>query len=448
MEEIIMQILGLIALIFYNIFILLHFKKTFSLKTKHWATYILALAINFSVTILYYFFWENPFGIYFMMGSMIISFFLIFKGNYVQLLYAGSIYMFSLYSSRGIIMSIYSIVLDLNIKDIVKNHSYYDSIFSFSVFLSIIFYLFINKMILPQNKAKSLFNNKSQLKFVVIYLTLQLIFLTLINDGRYHDDINKSWLSSLYLGSCIISKIWLMFVFNHTSKVSELLEYELNTSKLQEQLYRQVRHYQSYKKFTESYRVFRHEHEKFITSAKILLRNQEYQKVSQLLDSIHDTMQNEVLIHKKYSDNVLLDAIFQDAANICEDKKIKYSVHVHIPPKVSIDNIKIINIFSNLVDNAIEACSKLLNQDCFIDIKSSSTNEWIVIEFSNSFDGKLAINNGIIESTKTDKDYHGFGLRIVRKTIEELGGLFFLEPDQINRIFKVRLCIPKSSLVQ
>lgn len=91
--------------------------------------------------------------------------------------------------------------------------------------------------------------------------------------------------------------------------MSELLEYELHTKRLQEQLDRQVSHYKSYKKFTESYRIFKHDYKDMMSTVKTLIKNKENEKAVNLLDEIHDTMQKNVQMHKTYSDNVLLDAI-------------------------------------------------------------------------------------------------------------------------------------------
>lgn len=439
-----MRLLLLASLILYDIFILLCFRTVFPRKRNHWIFYIAAVAVNVGVTILSYMFLDHRIGIFLIIGSMMFAFYLLFRGNRIQLLFAGSICTFSVYSSRGIIVSIYSIVLHISIEDVLDNDIYYNAVFILALFLSILVSLFILKAILRDHKAKHLFNNRGQLRFVVVYIMFQLIFLMLINDGRYYHDIQQAWFSTLYLGSCIISKVWLMFAFNHTAKVSELLEYELHTRKLQEQLSRQVRHYQSYRKFTESYRIFWHDYEKLMTSVKTFLRHQEYEKATRILDDIHDTMQRNVHVHKTYSDNILLDAIFQDAANACEEKGVRFSVHVHLPESVSMTELDIVHVFSNIIENAIEACDKVSGQERFVEVISRETQEWAIVEASNSFNGELLMENGEPRTTKDDKSSHGFGLRIVKETVEALGGLLFIEPDQVNRFFIIRVCIPKA----
>ncbi len=98
--------------------------------------------------------------------------------------------------------------------------------------------------------------------------------------------------------------------------------------------------------------------------------------------------------------------------------------------------------FSNIINNAIEACSKVSGSERFIEVTSNSTQDWTIIEVTNSFDGELLIAGGEPKTTKKDKDYHGFGLQIIRETIEGMGGLVFIEPDSEKGIFKIKSCIP------
>ena len=104
-----------------------------------------------------------------------------------------------------------------------------------------------------------------------------------------------------------------------------------------------------------------------------------------MLDDIHDTMQRDVLVHKAYSNNVLLDAILQDAANTCEEKSIRFSAVAHLPENISITDLDIVRIFSNVINNAIEACNKVSGPEPFIEITSSGNPDWATIEVSNSF---------------------------------------------------------------
>ncbi|MFT4006946.1 MAG: GHKL domain-containing protein [Lacrimispora sp.] len=440
-----MQLLGLASLIIFDVFIILRFKKIFPPKRNHWFFFAAAIAFNVLISTASFLLIDHRFAIYLMLGAMVLSICFLFNGNRVQILYAASIYIFFLYTSRGIVFSVYSLVLHTSIKNVLEQKDYYGMIFAPAVLLCILYNLLIRKVIFSEQRIAHLFHNRGQLKFVVIYLLFQWLFITLINDGRFYDDIRQSWFSALYLGACVISNVWLIFILHHTSKISELFEYELHTHQLQEQLSSQMRHYQSYRKYTESYRAFRHDYKHMMNSMKTLLHNKEYERAIRMFDDIHDTMQQDVQIHKAYSDNVLLDAILQDAANDCEEKNILFSARAHLPEDVKITELGIVRVFANVIDNAIEACSKIPGPERFIEITSNGNKDWATIEIINSFNGELLMTGDEPKTTKKDKDLHGFGLRIIKETIENLGGLVFIEPDQEKKIFKIRVCIPKAS---
>ncbi len=436
--------LSVASLIIYDVFNLQRYKKLFPAKRDDWIYYIIAIAINVTISAAANIVFDSRIAVYFVFLSFMLSFHLVFIGTPTQILYAGSIYTFSLYSIRGVIFSIYSLVLHISIKDVLQHKSYDETITLLAVLFLIIYNVLIRKNFLPEQKIKCLLRNNGQLKFVVLYLFFQWLFLTLINDGRFYDDIRQYWFSSLYLGSCIISNLWLHVILFHASKISDLFEYEIFTHQLQEQLSRQMRHYQSYRKYTESYRAFRHDYEKLMTSIKTLLRRKEYNKAIQMLDDIHDTMQQSVRVHNNYSDNMLLDAILQDAADVCEEKNIRFLAHAHLPESVPMADLDIIRVFTNITNNAIEACNKISDSERFIEVTSNSTQNWTIIEISNSFNGDLLIVGEDLKTTKEDKDFHGLGLQIIRETIEEMGGLVFTEPDSEKRIFKIKVCIPKN----
>lgn len=441
-----MQLLEIVLmLIIYDIYFFTYFKHMFQVKRNHLLFYAAAIFINIGITLPAYLFLDHRIAVLFIMGSIMIGFFMLFRVNRVQIIYAGSVYMFSIYSSRGIICSIYSMVLHTSIKDVLQNGTYYNSITALAVLLSILSVTFVRMIIVPDNKARYALTNKEQLGFTVVCLISQLLFLMFVNDGRYSVEIKSTWYTALYFGASIISKLCMQFVFHHTAKVVELLEYELHTRKLQEQLASQMRHYQAYHRFTESYRIFRHDYKKMMTSVKVLMNNKEYEKAARMLDDIQDTMQREVLIHKTYSDNMLLDAILQDAANSCGEKSIRFSAHALLPKDVRMSELDIVRIFSNTMDNAIEACSKISDKERFIEIASAGSREWATIEIANSFNGELSLSGGEPATTKEDKEIHGLGLRIIKETVEGLGGLVIMDPDQENRIFKIRICIPRSS---
>jgi len=369
---------------------------------------------------------------------------LLFKMDLLRILHGGGAYSLVIYSSRGIAVSVFSIILRKSINDLLQIDFYYFIISSIALVIAIGFLLLVKKTIAPDEKIKPSFPNTRQMKFIVSYQFVILIYIILLNYG-YFFDISALWFSFLYLASCLLTMGLMSFIWSNTVQLTSLMEYELHTKQLQEQLERQVSHYKSYKRFTESYRIFRHDYNDMMSAVKTLIKSNEKEKAINLINEIHDTMQKNVQMHKTYSNNVLLDAILHDAANTCEDHNIRFSATLPMPSNMVLSDLNVVRISTNIINNAIEACEKVpYASDKFIEISGSVNPDWSLIEIANSFSGEIIYLDGELVTTKKDKDYHGFGLMTVKKIIEDVGGMILIDVNQEKRIFTLKLHIPRN----
>ena len=103
-----------------------------------------------------------------------------------------------------------------------------------------------------------------------------------------------------------------------------------------------------------------------------------------------------------------------------------------------INDIDITAIFANLWDNAIESCLKMELTKRYIKVIIGRVNDYIVVDFENSFDGIIREEDNSILSTK--KNHDGLGLTIIRTTIEKYHGSFIT--DFNNSIFQAKALIP------
>ena len=88
-------------------------------------------------------------------------------------------------------------------------------------------------------------------------------------------------------------------------------------------------------------------------------------------------------------------------------------------------------IFANAINNAVEAIYKFEDVDIIhvINIKISSFKEDLFIDITNPIKEEVEIVNNKIETSKEDKDFHGFGLNNMKMKAREYGGSIKLESD-------------------
>ena len=78
-------------------------------------------------------------------------------------------------------------------------------------------------------------------------------------------------------------------------------------------------------------------------------------------------------------------------------------------------------ILGNLLDNAIEASSKVENNRT-IDIRIKYKNDILFIYVNNSFDGSIVYEGEKIKTTKKNKENHGIGLNNIEKILKKYDG--------------------------
>lgn len=431
---------------FYSVTFLLYHKNTFPVRQGYWIYFMIAAFINWSFGAVWGLSLSSHYGALALLGIIILELKLMYKMNPIQILFESSYFAALLYWGRGIVLPAFALCLEKSVQWVRHDEFYYPIAWFISICIILVYNGFFRHVIAPQSQMEKFYRSKEQVRFVAIFQTGLLAYLLFVNLGRYYG-VDLQWYKITYIVSCVICFASQSLLTKRGIRMSTLLEFELHNQFLQKQLRIQLRHYNAYQKYTESFRAFKHDYKNMMASVKSLLSAGEYQKAERMLDTIHDTMQKQVLVHKTYSNQIILDAILQDVANMCEEQETLFSAMVYIPKALNISDINGIRIFSNLTNNAVEACAKVTPEsERFITITSgiNTSNDWLKVEISNSFNGELNVRNGIPESTKANKDFHGIGLTIVTEIIEHLGGVINIDADQEKKVFTVTLLLPLS----
>lgn len=145
---------------------------------------------------------------------------------------------------------------------------------------------------------------------------------------------------------------------------------------------------------------------------------------------------------KKYeSDNPMFDAIINAKAQKMEDRDIQFTFQSDLPGKVPIDMDEITIILGNILDNAIEATSKVeFTEYKWINLKLSQNKGLLYITLRNSYIGELKLDkSGLFGTSKQDTFEHGLGLISVNQLVKKNGGSFKIELEENNhlKIFKI-----------
>lgn len=159
---------------------------------------------------------------------------------------------------------------------------------------------------------------------------------------------------------------------------------------------------------------------------------------------MEETIDKEVL-EKRFCDNELLNTITKMKEEECQQKnisiKIDFKLEKDAIEKINLSAIKISGLIQNLLDNAIE-------ENCRISDLKEREIKWTILQ--DDLGVKMQIENECFnidkinfETKKKDKELHGWGVKIIKETIEEAHGTIQYIKEQNNRL-KVIIFLPFS----
>lgn len=96
-------------------------------------------------------------------------------------------------------------------------------------------------------------------------------------------------------------------------------------------------------------------------------------------------------------------------------------------------------ILYNLFDNAIEACENIYTREKWIYLSLRLINNMFMLCIQNSYEIEPKYENGELLTIKTDKHFHGIGMKSVKKIVEKYEGQ--LEYDNKQNIFEVSITL-------
>ena len=180
-------------------------------------------------------------------------------------------------------------------------------------------------------------------------------------------------------------------------------------------------------------RRFRHDTKNLLLALRFLVAEKENEQAIEYIDK----MQEELEINKgKAFDtgNFIADALLESKAKTAAQNDITMSVEGNIPAN-RIEDVNLVILISNLVDNALEA-AKQVEGEKKVEIRSILKKNIWILSVKNSCVQDVVIRENRIETTKEEKESHGFGISNIERVAKKYGGNLKLSCE--NRVFTAR----------
>lgn len=169
----------------------------------------------------------------------------------------------------------------------------------------------------------------------------------------------------------------------------------------------------------------------------------EKEDVDKYIDSINKEMYD--FQNAFNTENMILDIILNEKKVLCEKNDIDLFCNINFSKCKFIEMADVCAIFSNILDNAIEACNSIEDDTIHknINIRGTLVKSYYVIKCENSKINKVKIKNNKIFTSKKDKYLHGIGLESVKSSLKKYDGEFKIEDLENKFIIKIYIPLQK-----
>lgn len=270
--------------------------------------------------------------------------------------------------------------------------------------------LFVVNVIYVKFKKRNLYIGTSYWMLFLMMFTTSIIAVFLIFKLSF--DVEKIYMHNLSIlcsFGLLFSTFFALYLYEHLGKQAE-------TIRIQEQYERhlkmQLKHLDDILITQKQVKKFKHDFSNFQIGLQAYLDSGDLMGAGNYLKDLRVKIENSDNIIE--TGNTALDAILSTKIAIAESKNITVNTKIQIPEDISVDPIDMCIIFGNALDNAIEACDRAVAADKKIGITIICKDEVVLCKIVNTAPKS---ENVLLNTSKSDKQNHGFGLENIRTAL-------------------------------
>ena len=264
------------------------------------------------------------------------------------------------------------------------------------------------------------FTKREDVLFSILLVALIFIFASSVNRSLFGWELITQ--ISQTIGMIIlIAALFLLIYFIHDSVRIRLIQ-QREEQQLQK-LQAQYQYYEERLKDEQRVRGIYHDMKNHLLVLQAQLKeigNTGDPKKKQETEEMIAKIRNQISDYEDYvqTGNAFLDVILRDKSKKAKTESIDFHTEIDFSKGDFVDALDISTIFGNALDNAIEACKNIPEEERYITVKAGEKNGFLVIRIANS----AIDNNPDCQTTKEDTFLHGFGLKNIKQAVEKYNG--------------------------
>lgn len=197
------------------------------------------------------------------------------------------------------------------------------------------------------------------------------------------------------------------------------------------------KHYESLSNNIREVRSLRHDMRAHFNAMAYLIEKEEWEKLSGYVEDARAAVDRSAgkFINVNHD---LVNAILTDA--LAGREGIEFHYEGGIPGSAAVDDFDLCTIFSNLISNSLEACSRLKERGKEIRLEIKSLQSSLYIRMENPVEQSVDTGKLGGWTTKSDRKNHGYGVQNIRAAVEKYHGALMFQCEEGKFCAEIILC--------
>lgn len=222
---------------------------------------------------------------------------------------------------------------------------------------------------------------------------------------------------------------------------SDLLreQYKRESALKDEYLWMSKVHYEELANHMREVKSIRHDFKAHMNLLESYIEEERWEQARKYLQEMEENQgyQNSVRID---IGNEVVNAVLIDGMRRC-DEEIGLRCEGVLPQKLKMSEYDLCTIFSNLLSNSIDACTKLCTKEKVISLQIKHFRDNLMILIENPIEWGVPLEKIGYFTSKKDESVHGYGIYNIKKAVQKYSGEVVFFTDEGN--FRAEILLPQ-----
>ena len=283
------------------------------------------------------------------------------------------------------------------------------------VYVSVFGVLYFLEMYLKEETEENSVNSRELITVIIITAAVFVVSnISYLDQGTL---FSSRFAGEMFTIRTLVDLSGMAVLYAYHIQMRELqMKFEVDT--LQNILEMQ---YKNYQLSQESIEIVNQKYHDLKHQITLLKAEANSEKSTQYLEQMEKEIKSYEAQNK--TGNKVLDAVLTSKSLYCQNKGIVFTCVADGTLLNFMAEMDISALFGNILDNAIEGAEKIPEKEKrLIHLSVAEQKSFLRIRVENYCEEKIVFKNGIPQTTKKDKRFHGFGMKSIQSTVKKYGG--------------------------